>query len=133
MIELLIFLLPIITAGIGIYQKTILDEGSAISFVDYANKHGAKARTLNSPRFYLQLTAYIISPLYISFGWVWMVLGITLFIWMGSYFLFGDGKTVTPNLCSSELDNLVLKRRKQAITSSVVMLLWIASWVVEYS
>ncbi|MDC2887655.1 hypothetical protein [Psychrosphaera algicola] len=75
MIELLIFLLPIITAGIGIYQKTILDEGSAISFVDYANKHGAKARTLKSPRFFLQLTSYIISPLYIGFGWVWMILG----------------------------------------------------------
>ena len=133
MIELLIFLLPIITAGIGIYQKTILDEGSAISFVDYANKHGAKARTLKSPRFYLQLTAYIISPLYISFGWVWMILGVTLLIWMGVYFLFGDEKTVTPNLCSSDFDKLVLKRRKQAMVSSVVIILWIASWVVEYS
>jgi hypothetical protein len=133
MIELLIFLLPIITAGIGIYQKTILDEGSAISFVDYANKHGAKARTLKSPRFFLQLTAYIISPLYIGFGWVWMILGVILLVWMGVYFLFGDEKTVTPNLCSSDFDKLVLKRRKQAMVSSVVMIIWIASWVVEYS
>ncbi|MDC2887656.1 hypothetical protein [Psychrosphaera algicola] len=49
------------------------------------------------------------------------------------YFLFGDEKTVTPNLCSSDFDKLVLKRRKQAMVSSVVMLLWIASWVAEYS
>ena len=133
MIELLIFILPIITAGIGIYQKTILDEGSAISFINYENKHGEKARKLKSPRLYLQLFAYIISPLYISFGWAWMTLGLTLLIVRTLILLFSDEKTVTPNLCSSDFDKFVQKRRKQAMVSSVIMILWITSWVVQYS
>ena len=133
MIELIIFILPIITGGIGIYQKTMRAEESAIIFVDSANKYGVKRRTLNSPRFFLQSFAYIVSPLYISLGWAWMTLGITLLIIMAAYLLFSDGKTVTPDLYSSEFESLIAKRKKQALSSVLLIILWLVTWGVQYS
>jgi len=133
MIELIIFLLPIISGGVGVYQKMIRVEESAFAFVDYANKYGVKARTLNSPHFFLQSFAYIISPLFINLGWAWMTLGGVLLVMMGIYFLFSDGKSVTPSLYSSEFDSLIVKRKKQALFSFLLMVLWLVSWGVEYS
>ncbi len=133
MIELVVFLLPIITGMWAIYQKVMNAEESAISYVDFENKHGAKSRILNSPRFIIQMFAYIAAPIYIGFGWVWFTLGFILLIWMCAYLMFSDGKTVTLDLCSPEFDEFVLKRKKQALVASLILLLWIISWVVEYS
>jgi len=133
MIELVVFLLPIITGVAGIYPKVMQVEESAISFVDFENKHGAKARMLNSPRFFIQMFAYIASPMYITLGWGWFAIGCVFLVWMCAYILFSDGKTVTPDLCSSDFDKFVLKRKKQALTGSLILILWVVSWVVEYS
>ncbi len=133
MIELVVFFLPIITGIWAIYPKVMKAEESAIRYVDFENKHGAKSRILNSPSFIIQMCAYIAAPLYISSGWVWFTLGCIFLIWLCTYLIFGDGKTVTPDLCSTEFDEFILKRKKQAITGSLVLVMWVISWVVEYS
>jgi len=71
--------------------------------------------------------------LFINLGWAWMTLGGVLVVMMGIYFLFSDGKSVTPNLYSPKFDSLIVKRKKQALFSFLLMVLWLVSWGVEYS
>jgi hypothetical protein len=131
MVEYLIFFLPILAIGAGIYQKLLRSEESAIAFINSRNKYGSKGHMLRSPYAFLVYLSFIFSSLFTPFGLYWAALGVVLLSGTVAYLIFSDGKINTPDLISSEFDSLVLKRKKQAIVSSFILLLWVMSWWVN--
>jgi hypothetical protein len=131
MVEYLIFLLPILVIGTGVYQKLLRSEESAIAFINSRNKYGSKGHMLRSSYVFLVYLSFIFSSLFTPLGLYWAVLGIALLSGTVAYLIFSDGKIYSPDLMSSEFDSLVLKRKKQAIVSSFIVLLWVMSWWVN--
>lgn len=132
LIELVVFFVPTISFLISAHQKLINSERSAIEFIDFRNKFGTKAQMLKSPGPWLAFVCFIVSPLYISTGVVWSVLGVVLLLGNIAYLMFHDGQVATPDLCSADFERFIIKRRKQAFFGSFLITLWIACWLVDW-
>jgi len=128
MFEYLIFALPILFVGYGVYQKVFQAEESAITFINTRNRYGAKGHMLRSPFYFLVLLSFIFSVFFIPLGWAWCALGVIILAGTVAYLIFSDGKVVTPDLVSSDFDIFVFKRKKQALVSCIVAFVWILSW-----
>ena len=130
MVEYFIFLLPILVTCIGVYQKFFRSEESAIAFINSRNKFGSKGHMLRSPFVFLVYLSFMLSSLFIPLGLYWAVIGTVLLLGTIAYLIFSDGIIYIPELLSPEFDALVIKRKKQAIVSSLIVLLWVISWWV---
>ena len=130
MVEYFIFLLPILITCIGVYQKLFRSEESAIAFINSRNKFGSKGHMLRSPFVFLVYLSFMLSSLFIPLGLFWAVIGTVLLLGTIAYLIFSDGIIYVPDLLSPEFDALVIKRKKQAIVSSLIVLLWVISWWV---
>ncbi len=128
MFEYLIFVLPILFLGFEIYHKVFQAEESAIAFINTRNRYGPKGHMLRSPFYFLGLLSFILSVFFIPLGWAWCALGAFIMSGTVAYLIFSDGKEVTPDLVSSDFDIFVLKRKRQALVSCIVALVWILSW-----
>jgi len=130
MIEYLILIIPILVIGSSIYQKVFRAEESAITFINSRSKYGVKGYILRTPFVFLVYVSFITSSLFTPLGIYWAALGAVLLFGTIIYLIFSDGVMFLPNLVSPEFDALVLKRKKQAVVSSLMVLLWIVSWWV---
>jgi len=75
MVELIVFVVPIASVLLGAYRKLFNSEKSAIEYIDFRNKYGAKFQMLKAPQVFLTSLCFIISPIFISTGMLWSVLG----------------------------------------------------------
>jgi len=133
LIELVVFIIPVISFLIGAYQKIFNSERAAIEFIDFRNKYGAKIQMLKKPRVFLAYGCFIVSPLYISTGIIWSVFGVILLLGSIAFLLFSDGQTATPDLCSTEFEKFIVKRKKGVFIGGSIISLWIVSWFISWS
>ena len=131
MIELLVFLVPIVVNITVIYRRVFKAEESAIAYIKYVNTNGIRVEMLWSPWRYLTLIAYFMSPLYISLGWIWFSLASIFSIILVMFFIAREPNVKMPKISSKEFDIFINKRKKQAIWKLVGIICWIASWGME--
>jgi|TARA_R110000737_G_scaffold328635_1_gene343397 hypothetical protein len=132
MIELIVLVVPIVSVLLGAYRKLFNSEKSAIEYIDFRNKYGAKLQMLKAPQVFLTSLCFIISPLFISTGILWSVLGGILLLGNVTFLLLHDGQLTIPDLCSNEFEVFITKRKKEALYGSIIICLWIISWLNEW-
>jgi hypothetical protein len=132
MIELIVFVVPVASVLLGAYSKLFNSETSAIEYIDCRNKYGAKFQMLKAPQVLLTSLCFIISPLFISTGVFWSVLGGILLLGNIAFLLLHDGQLAIPDLCSNEFEVFITKRKKEALYGSSIIFLWIISWLYEW-
>jgi hypothetical protein len=132
MVELIVFVVPIASVLLGAYRKLFNSEKSAIEYIDFRNKYGAKFQMLKAPQVFLTSLCFIISPIFISTGMLWSVLGGILLLGNIAFLLLHDGQLAIPDLCSNEFEVFVTKRKKEALYGSSIIGLWIISWLYEW-
>ena len=129
MIEVIVFLVPIVVIGTNVYQRFFNSENSAVENIIIVNEYGVKGLNIKQPSKYLCLSAFIISPVYISMGWAWMILGIMLLASSVALIFFDDIKVTMPEIGSDDFDNFVDTRKKKALIGTIVTLIWVVSWL----
>ena len=132
MIELIVLVVPIVSVLLGVYRKLFNSEKSAIEYIDYRNKYGAKFQMLKAPQVFLTSLCFIFSPFFISTGILWSVLGGILLLGNVTFLLLHDGQLTIPDLCSEEFEIFIVKRKKEALYGSIIICLWITSWLYEW-
>jgi len=132
MVELIVLIVPIVSVLLGAYRKLFNSEKSAIEYIDFRNKYGAKFQILKAPQVFITSMCFIISPLFISAGILWSVLGGILLLGNVTFILLHDGQLTIPDLSSNEFEVFITKRKKEALFGSIIILLWIISWLYEF-
>jgi len=133
MVELIVFVVPVISVLFGAYRKLFNSEKSAIEYIDCRNKYGAKSQMLKAPQVFLTSLCFIASPQFISTGIIWSVLGGILLLGNIVFLLLHDGQLTIPDLCSNEFEIFMNKRKKEALYGSAFICFWIISWLYEWS
>lgn len=133
LIELVVFIIPILSFLVGAYPKLYNSERAAIEFIDFRNKYGARTQMLKYPRGFFSYACFIASPLYISTGIIWSVFGAILLLGSIAFLLFHDGQIATPDFFSKEFDKFIMKRKKQAYIGGSIIALWIVCWLFSWS
>ena len=128
-IALIIFLIPAVELIFSFFSRIVFAEKRTIKFLEGTKKYGFKMYILRKPLTYLSFLAYLLSPIFITYGWLWFAYGVLLLI---PFSIILIRPAPNYNLCSvgsNEFNNLIARRRKEGILTVPILLLWCFSWV----
>ena len=130
MIELIIFLLPVISIGGDIVKRFYSSEKSTERSRQKFAEQGLRKYILKSPMIYFTLASFFASPIFIPLGWLWATFAsfFTLHLII-VFFIMPDQKIEFPAKNSQKFKKALIKRKKESAIGLAVIFCWGISWL----
>ena len=128
-IEFIVFLVPAVELIVSFCLRVIFAKTGTTRYLAGEAKYGIKGYMLRTPLTYASFACYLLSPLFIPYGWFWFAYGALL---LGAYsiFLIVPAAESTPPVTDSRaFDELTSVRRRQGLLAAPVLLCWCLSWL----